>query len=80
MEFRRMRHFRLELRPPRRQLTRKPNFRFAPNGFRQMRPKRCDDSFGAVRIAPAVGPLSIKIVRMVADTAHLAASPMLIFT
>jgi hypothetical protein len=27
-----------------------------------------------MRIAPAVGPLAIKIVRMVGDTAHLAAS------
>jgi hypothetical protein len=30
-----------------------------------------------MRVAPTVGPLSIKIVRMVADTAHLAASPSL---
>jgi len=39
-----------------------------------MRPKRCDDRFGAMRIAPAVGPFPIKIVRMVGDTAHLSAS------
>ena len=37
-----------------------------------MRPKRRHDRFGAMRIAPAVGPLSIKIVRMVGDTRHLA--------
>jgi hypothetical protein len=39
-----------------------------------MRPKRCHDRFGAMRVAPAVGPLAIKIVRMVGDTAQLAAS------
>jgi hypothetical protein len=42
-----------------------------------MRPKRCHDRFGAMRIAPAVSPFSIKIVRMVGDTAHLFASPSL---
>jgi hypothetical protein len=45
-----------------------------------MRPKRCHDRFGAMRIAPAVGPFSIKIVRMVGDTAHLSASPSLILS
>ena len=45
-----------------------------------MRPKRCHDRLGAMRIAPAVGPFSIKIVRMVGDTAHLAASPSLILS
>jgi hypothetical protein len=43
-EFRRPRHFGLELRPPRRYLTGKPHFRFAPDCFGQMRPKRCHDS------------------------------------
>ena len=33
-----------------------------------------------MRIAPAVGPFSIKIVRMVRDTAHLSASPSLILS
>jgi hypothetical protein len=45
-----------------------------------MRPQRCYDRFGAMRIAPAVGPLSIKIVRMVGDGAHLSASPSLILS
>jgi len=45
-----------------------------------MRPKRCHDRFCAMRIAPAIGPLSIKIVRMVGDTAHLSASPSLILS
>jgi hypothetical protein len=45
-----------------------------------MRSKRCHDRFGAMRIASAVGPLSIKIVRMVSDTAHLSASPSLILS
>jgi hypothetical protein len=42
-----------------------------------MRPKRCHDRFGAMRIAPAVSPFSIKIVRMVGGAAHLVASPSL---
>ena len=42
-----------------------------------MRPKRRHGRFCAMRVAPAVGPLAIKIVRMVVDTAHLAASPSL---
>src|SRR5580704_12991850 len=45
-----------------------------------MRSKRRHDRFGAVRIAPAVGPFSVKIVRMVGDTAHLSASPSLILS
>ena len=76
-EFRRPRHCWLELRPPRHDLTGKPHFRFAPDCFGQMRPKRRHGRFGAMRVAPAVGPFSIKIVRMVGDTAHLAASPSL---
>jgi hypothetical protein len=76
-EFRRLRHFRLKLCPPRRYFTGKPHFRFAPDCFGQMRAQRCYDRFGAMRIAPAVGPLSIKIVRMVGDTGHFAASPSL---
>jgi hypothetical protein len=39
-----------------------------------MRPKRRHYRLGAMRVAPAVGPFSIKIVRMVGDTRHLAAS------
>ena len=42
-----------------------------------MRPKRRHDRFGAMRVAPTVSPFSIKIVRMVSGTAHLAASPSL---
>ena len=45
-----------------------------------MRPQRCHDRFDAMRIAPAVGPFSVKIVRMVGDTAHLYASPSLILS
>jgi hypothetical protein len=63
----RLRHFWLELRPPSQQLTGKPHFCFAADCFGQMSPKRCHDRFGAMRIAPAVGPFSIKIVRMVGD-------------
>jgi hypothetical protein len=70
-EFGRLRHFRLELRSPRQYLTGKPYFRFAPDCFGQMRPKRRHDRFGAMRIASAVSPFSIEIVRMVGDTAHL---------
>jgi hypothetical protein len=29
-----------------------------------------------MRVAPAVGPLAIKIIRMIGDTRHLAASPL----
>ena len=76
-EFRRPRHFWLELHPPRRYLTGKPYIRFAPYCFGQMRPKRRHGRFGAMRVAPAVGPLAIKIVRMVGDTAHLTTSPSL---
>jgi hypothetical protein len=32
-----------------------------------MVPKRRHGRFGAMRVAPAVGPLTIKIVRMVGD-------------
>jgi hypothetical protein len=76
-EFRWPRHLWLELHPPRRDLTGKPHFRFASDCFGQMRPKRRHSRFGAMRLAPAVGPLAIKIVRMVGDTGHLAASPTL---
>jgi hypothetical protein len=76
-KFRGLRHFWLELRPPRYELAGKPHFRFAPDCFGQMRPKRRHDRFGAMSVAPAVRPFSIKIVRMVGDTRHLAASPSL---
>jgi hypothetical protein len=52
----------------------KPHFRFAPDCFGQMRPKRCHHRLGAMRVAPAVGPLAIEIVRMLGDTAHLSLS------
>jgi hypothetical protein len=64
--------------PPSYEFTGKPHFRFAPDCFGQMRPKRCHDRFDAMRIAPAVGPFPIKIVRMVGGTAHLSASLSLI--
>jgi hypothetical protein len=69
-EFRRPRLLWLELRPPRRYLTGKPHFRFASYCFGQMRPKRRHGRFGAMRVTPAVGPLAIKIVRMVGDPGH----------
>ena len=40
-----------------------------------MRPQRRHGRFGAIGVAPTVSPFSIKIVRMVGGTAHLAASP-----
>jgi hypothetical protein len=66
--------------PSKLEFTRKPHFRFAPDRFGQMRPKRCHDRFGAMRIAPAIGPFPIKIVRMVGGTAHLSASLSLILS
>ena len=78
-EFRRLRHFWLELRPPRRYLAGKPHFRFAPYCFGQMRPKRRHGCFGDMRKAPAVGPLSIKIVRMVGDTGAFIRLPIVDF-
>ena len=58
-EFWRPCHFRLELRPPGRHFASKPRFRSAPDFFRQMRAKRCDDRLCAMRVASAVGPLAI---------------------
>ena len=40
-------------------------------------PERRHRRLGAMRVAPAVGPLAIKIIRMVGDTRHLAVSPSL---
>jgi hypothetical protein len=42
--------------------------------LRANEPKRRHRRLAAMRVAPAVCPFSIKIVRMVGDTAHLAAS------
>lgn len=45
-----------------------------PLCFGQMRPTLRHDRFGTMCIAPAVSPFSVKIVRMVSDTARLSAS------
>jgi hypothetical protein len=64
-ESRRHRHFWLKPRPPRHHLTGKPRFRSASDFFGQMGTKRCYNRRSAVRVASAVGPLTVEIVRVV---------------
>jgi hypothetical protein len=66
----RHRHFWLKPRPPRRHLTSKPSFRSAFDFFGQIGTKRCYNRCSAVRVASAVGPLTVIVVRVVGDVGH----------
>jgi hypothetical protein len=64
------RHFWLKPRPPRRHLTSKPCFHSASDFFGQMGTKRCYNRCSAVRVASAVSPLTVVVVRVVGDVGH----------
>jgi hypothetical protein len=66
----RHRHFWLKPRPPRRHLSSKPDFRSASDCLGQMGTKRFYNRCSAVRVASAVGPLTVEIVRVVGDVGH----------